>query len=73
MGDMRRIEVKITDGTDAALRLVMEREDVTLTEALRRLVGYGELVYRTTRVEGGEVLTRHGRKQDRIRLVDEPE
>lgn len=71
---MRQIQVTISKATDAALRQVMEREEVTLPEALRRLVGYGDLVYTTTRVEGGEVLTRHGRRQEVVRLVDqEPE
>lgn len=35
--------------TVRALENVIEREGVTLTEALRRLVGYGDFVYRAVR------------------------
>ncbi len=35
--------------TQVALQLLSENETVTITEALRRLVGYGALVYDTVR------------------------
>lgn len=56
-----RLSVNITPKTWEALHLLADREDVSITEALRRLVGYGELVYRTIRVDGDEVLIRSGR------------
>jgi hypothetical protein len=45
----RRINVAISPDTVRALEWVIEREGVTLTEALRRLVGYGDFVYRAVR------------------------
>lgn len=39
---MIRLQVNISDGTSNALRTLAEREGVSCTEALRRLVGYGE-------------------------------
>ncbi|PKW16845.1 hypothetical protein [Saccharopolyspora spinosa] len=42
---------------------------VSITEALRRLVGYGDLVYRATKVDGSEVLIRRGKELERIHLV----
>lgn len=61
----KRINVAITPDTVRALELVMENEGVTLTEALRRLVGYGDFVYRQVR-EGAKVLVQ---TDDTIREV----
>lgn len=51
----RRINVAVTEETIAALELVIEREGVTLTEAVRRLLGYGEFIYRAVKEDGGEL------------------
>lgn len=64
-----RLSVNITPATQAALDRVVEREGVTVTEALRRLVGYGVLIYETTQVEGHDVLIRRGDTTERIVLV----
>lgn len=45
----KRINVAVSADTVRALENVIEREGVTLTEALRRLVGYGDFVYRAVR------------------------
>lgn len=58
--EVRRIDVAVTPDTVAALRLVMDRERVSLTEAARRLLGYGAFVYRAMRVDGAE-MELHGR------------
>ena len=55
----RRINVAISPDTIRALETVIEREGVTLTEALRRLVGYGDFVYRAVR-QRGETLFLNG-------------
>lgn len=52
----KRVNVAISPDTLRALENVIRREGVSLTEALRRLVGYGDFVYRAVR-EGGEQLT----------------
>ena len=52
----RRINVAISPDTVRALQHVIDREGVTLTEALRRLVGYGDFVYRAVRERGEQLL-----------------
>lgn len=52
----RRINVAISPDTVRALQNVIEREGVTLTEALRRLLGYGDFVYRAVRERGEQLL-----------------
>lgn len=37
----------------------MDAEKVNLTEAVRRLVGYGDYVYRAAKHEGAQVLVRN--------------
>jgi hypothetical protein len=54
---IKRIDVAVTPSTVDAIQVLMVREGVTLTEAVRRLIGYGELVYRTTRIDGGKILS----------------
>ncbi|MEA5358974.1 hypothetical protein VA596_05460 [Amycolatopsis sp., V23-08] len=51
----KRINVAVNPETITALQLVIEREGVTLTEAVRRLIGYGEVLYRATKVEQAEL------------------
>lgn len=55
----KRINVAISPETVRALENVIDSEGVTLTEALRRLAGYGDFVYRAVR-EHGERLTVSG-------------
>ncbi|MCT2585378.1 ribbon-helix-helix protein, CopG family [Actinophytocola gossypii] len=52
----KRLNVAVSPATVRALEHVIEREGVSLTEALRRLVGYGDFVYRAVR-QNGEQLT----------------
>jgi hypothetical protein len=52
----RRVNVAISPDTVRALEHVIESEGVTLTEALRRLVGYGDFVYRAVRERGEQLL-----------------
>ena len=52
----RRINVAISPDTVRALEQVIENEGVTLTEAVRRLVGYGDFVYRAVRERGEQLL-----------------
>jgi len=51
----RRINVAISPDTIRALEQVIEHEGVTLTEALRRLIGYGDFVYRAVRQRGEQL------------------
>lgn len=64
-----RITVNIGPETERALRALMEREHITLTEAVRRLIGYGELLYRTIKLDGKDVLIRHDGETQQVLLV----
>lgn len=63
-----RISVNVTPATMTALHLVAESENVTITEALRRLVGYGDLVYRTVRNDHKVLLDSGGRLEQVVLL-----
>lgn len=63
---VRRVNVAVSPDTIRALENVIEREQISLTEAVRRLVGYGDHVYRAIREDGAEVLIRKG---DSVREV----
>lgn len=52
----KRINVAISPEVVRALENVIESEGVTLTEAVRRLVGYGDFVYRAIREDGEQLL-----------------
>ena len=52
----KRINVAISPAMISALEYLIEREGVTLTEALRRLVGYGDFVYRAVRERGEQLM-----------------
>lgn len=51
----KRINVAVNPETIGALQLVIEREGVTLTEAVRRLIGYGEVLYRAAKLEQAQL------------------
>lgn len=62
----RRLSVNITPATGAALDLVVESDEVTYTEAVRRLIGLGALVDDAWR-SGHTVLIDRGKgRTDRI-------
>lgn len=65
---MIRLEINISDDTEAALRKLVAREGVSYTEAVRRLVGYGTHID-ATYTAGGEVFLRYA-GGDMRRLVN---
>jgi hypothetical protein len=64
-----RLSVNISTATAEALREVSRDKDVSMTEAVRRLIGYGIVVYRAVR-DGGDVLIRRDDKAERLVLLD---
>lgn len=64
-----RLSVNITPATQAAIDQVVEREGVTVTEALRRLVGYGRIIYEADQINGDHVLIRRGDVVERIVVI----
>ncbi|GAA2787550.1 hypothetical protein [Crossiella cryophila] len=67
--NLTKITIYINPATEDALQAVMEREGITLTEAVRHLVAYGDVVYRADRVEGKMVLISDGDQTERITLL----
>jgi hypothetical protein len=59
----------VAPATEAALARVVEREGVTVTEALRRLVGYGDRVYEAVEIDGGDLAVRCENAVERIVLL----
>lgn len=65
-----RLSVNISTVTDEAVREVSQGKDVSVTEAVRRLIGYGIIIYRAVG-EGKDVLIRDAvGTTERIVLVD---
>jgi hypothetical protein len=64
-----RLSVNISRDTLEALQEISSEKEITITEALRRLVGYGIIVYRANR-DDKDVLLRRDNKTERIVLVD---
>lgn len=60
----KRINVAVTPETVAALRLVVDQEGVSLTEAVRRLVGYGEYFYRAAKLDNAQLIVRPKRGKE---------
>jgi hypothetical protein len=64
--EVTRLTVNIGPATAESLQFVVQREGVTITEALRRLVSYGDLLYRTLKVDKKDVLFREGDETQQI-------
>jgi hypothetical protein len=64
-----RLSVNISRSTVDALQEVASDNGITMTEAVRRLIGYGIIMYRANR-DGYEVLLRRENKLEKIILVD---
>jgi hypothetical protein len=52
MTEPKRVNVAANAAMIAAIERMTEQEQVTLTEAVNKLLGYGEFVYRTVREDG---------------------
>jgi hypothetical protein len=64
--EVKRVNVAVTPAMVAAIQLVMTTGQVSLTEAVRRLIGYGDFFHRAITERGEEVLLR---KDGTTRLV----
>lgn len=53
-----RIDVPINAAMFAAIDHLIEREQVSLNEAVRRLITYGEIIDRSSRDQGASVMLR---------------
>jgi hypothetical protein len=61
----RRINVAVNSDMLAAIDQVIEREQVSLTEAVRRLIGYGDYVYRVAKDEDSTLVVRSKNGKER--------
>lgn len=66
---VRRINVAVNPETVEALRILCDREHVSLTEATRRLIGYGAVLYNAAKVDGAEILLRTGEGTKEVRVL----
>ncbi|HZD16414.1 MAG TPA: hypothetical protein VE196_15080 [Pseudonocardiaceae bacterium] len=55
---VKRVNVAVNSTMVAAITLVMTTEQVNLTETVRRLVGYGDFLYRAITERGEDALLR---------------
>lgn len=60
-----RINVAVNEETVKVLQAMRDREGVTLTEAVRRLVGYGDVLY-AAKVAGTKILLVDGERQREV-------
>ena len=65
----RRINVAVTPDMLAAIDRVIDREGVTLTEAVRRLIGYGDVMYRAAKEDRQSILFRGDDGKEREVLI----
>ncbi|RKT53098.1 hypothetical protein [Saccharothrix australiensis] len=64
-----RLSVNISPATEEALQMIVDREGITMTEAVRRMVGYGRVLYETVAVNGDEILLRRDGETSRIIII----
>ncbi|QYN17543.1 hypothetical protein [Amycolatopsis sp. DSM 110486] len=56
----KRINVAVNPETVEAILRTVGRDKVSVTEAVRRLIGIGDVVMHAVKVDGSEVLLRNG-------------
>jgi hypothetical protein len=54
----RRINIAVNDSMMSAIDRIIDNERVSLTEAVRRLVAYGDVVYDATRLRKAKLIVR---------------
>jgi hypothetical protein len=57
---VKRINVAVTPETARAIRDLMTEDSVGVTEAVRRLLTYGQFVYQTAKDDRKELMVREG-------------
>jgi hypothetical protein len=62
----RRINVAVNPIMLSAIDRVIEHEHVTLTEAVRRLIAYGDFVYEVTKERGATLVVHSPRGEERL-------
>ena len=64
-----RLTVNIVKSTDDALKRYAEREGVSTTQAVRRLIALGDLLYQAAKVDDVDVLIERNGRHERIVLI----
>jgi hypothetical protein len=65
----RRINVAVSGSMLSAIDRIIECEQVTLTEAVRRLIAYGDFVYEVTKEQDSTLVVRDLRGDEREVVV----
>lgn len=65
----KRINVAVSPEMLTAIENLIEREQVSLTEAVRRLVMYGNYLYRAVKEEGSTLIIRGSGHEKEILLI----
>lgn len=65
---MKRLSINVAPVTQDALQRFADQEGVSVTEALRRLVAYGDVVY-SAADQGKNVLLEKDGKTERLLIV----
>lgn len=66
-----RLTLNVSEENYAGIEALMAREGVTETQAVHRLLCYGNLIYRTMIVEQKKVYFEYDSRRERFRLVHE--
>lgn len=69
---IERINVAVNADELAAIQLLIERERISLTEAVRRLILYGAALYTAITAGREVVLTGGGQPTQKFVLLDQP-
>lgn len=70
--DPARLSVLINEDTQNALRHVAQRDGISMTEAVRRLIGYGAAVDTAIRDDSKKVIVRGLFREYELILTDDP-
>ena len=66
---IKRINIAVSPAMVGAIQLVMSNEQIGLTEAVRRLLSYGDFVYRAVKVDGERLVLRDGSTEREVVLI----
>jgi hypothetical protein len=64
-----RATIHFNPDTQKAIDLMMTQDNVGLTEAVRRLIAYGNYIYRAITVDGSDILIREGSSTREVVLI----
>jgi hypothetical protein len=70
MTDSVPLSVNVTNANADGIELLMKREQITVTQAVHRILTYGLHIYEVMAIEGKEVYFEFGTSRERFRLLN---